>query len=495
MTGSASYARCADTAASARERLDRAAAVASAMEAGQRWMIAALLELWRTSAWIAAGASSAKAWLLAYTGVSDREAHRLERIAGLCHAHPALADAVLSGDLSLRRTEKLAALVTKERAPFLADLLPALLRLNRRTTDDTAFDEALRFWAARVDEHLEPRRDHPHKLVASQRLFGGGEIHADLTPSAFLNVMSAVDAWTQDPDPAGAPHQRTLAERRADALDDLAHFSLTGHDDTCTDPDDTCTDPDDIDPEDEEVWAGDTFDGVHPTDDLDEALDPTHDDADVADEPDEPVEPVDPMVLLRRRLRRAEQHRRRRVRRRVRARSGVVTNVHIDLRTLSGLRDHDDLDDLILRGEGWAVTKQAAERLLCDSALVATLFAGHNQVLDVNDAAEQFSRRQRRALAARDGHCVFPSCQRPPRFCDAHHLQPKDEHGPTRTDNGALLCRFHHRLVHEHGWTLTIDDTGHWTATDRHGTTWTGRPAHIDPRPGTPPDRSPTHQR
>lgn len=482
MTGSASYARCADNAAAARERLDRAAQVASAMESGQRWMIAALLELWPTSAWIAAGATSAKAWLLAYTGVSDWEAIRLERIAGLCHAHPALADAVLTGDLSLRRTEKLAALATKERAPLLADSLPALLRLNACTTDDTAFDEALRYWAARVDEHLEPRRDHPHKLMTTQRLFGGGEIHADLTPSAFLNVMAAVDAWTQDPDPANAPHQRTLAERRADALDDLAHFSLTGHDDACTDLDADA----EAEEEDEEVWAEDTFDGVHPTDDLDEALDLAHDD---------PDELIDPLDVLRRKLRRAELHQRRRRRRRVRPKSGVTANVHIDLRTLSGTRDHDDLDDLILRGEGWTLTKHAAERLLCDSALVATLFAGRNRVLDVNDAAEQFTRRQRRALAARDGHCVFPSCTRPPRFCDAHHLHPKDEHGPTRTDNGALLCRFHHRLVHEHGWTLAIDDTGHWTATDRHDTTFIGRPSRIVPPSASDDGRSPTHQR
>jgi hypothetical protein len=119
-------------------------------------------------------------------------------------------------------------------------------------------------------------------------------------------------------------------------------------------------------------------------------------------------------------------------------------NVHLDLRTLSGARDVDDLDDLVLRGEGWTVTKHAAERLLCDSALVATLFAGRNRVLDANDAAEQFTRRQRRALAARDGHCVFPSCARPPRFCDAHHLHQRAHDGPTRTDNAALL-----RLSHE----------------------------------------------
>ncbi len=473
MTGPASYARCGDASAVARERLDRLSALASSKEQSQRAVIHALLELWPTSAWIAAGASTAKAWLLAYTGVSEREAFRVERIAGLCAIHASLADAVLSGELSLRRTEKIAVAVTKERGPFLSRVLPALLELNRSTSDDGAFDEALRYWTARVDEHLAPRRDHPHKLVASQRLFGGGEIHADLAPSAFLNVMAAVDAWTQEPDPAGAPHQRTLAERRADALDDLAHFSLTGHDDSC----------DRVDPEDEQVWAEDTFDGTQPTDDLDEALD-------LAERSDDL--PLDPLEVLRRRIRRAELHERRRRRRQVRARSGVTANVHIDLRTLSGLREVDDLEDLVLRGEGWAVTKHAAERLLCDSALVATLFAGKTSVLDANDAAEQFSRRQRRALAARDGHCVFPSCTRPPRFCDAHHLHWREDGGPTRTDNGALLCRFHHRLVHEHGWTLTIQED-HWVATDRHGTTWTGRPSRTDAKTGTP-DRSPTHQ-
>src|SRR3546814_14181479 len=65
----------------------------------------------------------------------------------------------------------------------------------------------------------------------SQRLFGGGEIHADLSPSAFLNVATAVDAWTDDPDPTDAPYQRGLGERRADALDDLCRAAL--------DPDDT----------------------------------------------------------------------------------------------------------------------------------------------------------------------------------------------------------------------------------------------------------------
>src|SRR3546814_1846642 len=86
MTGPATYARCADTAAVARDRLDRAAASAAAVEDAQRNLVADLLALWPTTAWIAAGAASAKRWLLAYTHCSEAEAHRLERIAGLCRS-------------------------------------------------------------------------------------------------------------------------------------------------------------------------------------------------------------------------------------------------------------------------------------------------------------------------------------------------------------------------------------------------------------------------
>jgi len=101
MTGSAAYARHADVASAARERLDAAAAALAAVDAVRRSALGALVELWPACAWRAAGATSAKRWLLAYTHCSEQEAHRLERVAGLCHRHPALAEAVLSGTLSL----------------------------------------------------------------------------------------------------------------------------------------------------------------------------------------------------------------------------------------------------------------------------------------------------------------------------------------------------------------------------------------------------------
>jgi len=466
MTGSARLAHDADVASTARARLDAAASSAAAVEAARLVLLRNLLELWPTSAWLAAGATSAKRWLVAYTHCSPEEAHRLERLAGLCHRHPTLATAVLTGIVPLARADRLGAAATPDREPWLADSLPAFLRLAERHPSDDDWSTAVRHWADLVDQERTVRDVPRHSLVLSQRLFGGGEIHGDLSPAAFLNVATALDAWTDDPDPADAPHQRTLTERRADALDDLCRASLhsRGWDEADF----------------EDIAARDPFDGWAPTDDLDERVD-TGDD----------VDDVDELELLRRRLQRAERCERRRARRRTRPRSDVRVNVHVDLRTLAGLRDHTDLDDLILRGDGWRLTRSAAELSLCDASLTAVLFDGPGRVLDANDATERWSTRQRRAIAARDRGCVFPSCGRPPRHCDIHHLHHLALGGPTRTDNGALLCRHHHRLLHR-GWRLEANH-GRWTATDPHGTTWTGRPTeHASPEPASTGPPRPT---
>jgi len=459
MTGPATFACDADAASAARERLDRAAVAAAAAESAQRSLLAEVVAMFPTSAWRAAGATSAKRWLLAYTHCSEPDAHRLERLAGLCHRHPTLAGSVLSGAVTLARADRLAGVANPEREPWLGESLAHLLDLNARGGTDEDWSTIVRHWAGLVDQERAVRQVPRHSLTLTQRLFGGGEIHGDLSPSAFLNVAAGLDAWTDDPDPTDAPYRRTLGERRADALDDLCRAAL--------DPDETrwTSVPDDT-----VEAADDPFDGWAPTDDLDEALDV---DLDLTD-------PDDHLTAVRRRVQRAEACQRRRARRRTRPRSGARVNVHVDLRTLAGLRDLQHLDDLVLRGDGWQVTRTAAELLLCDTTLVATLFDGPGHLLDANDDAERWTPRQRRAIAARDQHCTFPSCTRPPRMCDVHHLHHREHGGPTRTSNGALLCRFHHRLLHEHGWQLTVDD-GRWVATDPHGTTWTGRPRAPDP--------------
>jgi len=58
-----------------------------------------------------------------------------------------------------------------------------------------------------------------------------------------------------------------------------------------------------------------------------------------------------------------------------------------------------------------------------------------------------------RALRARDGGCRFPGCERR-RFVDAHHIRHWARGGATDQDNLLLLCRHHHRLVHEGGYSV-----------------------------------------
>lgn len=480
MTGPARHARDMDVAATSRARLDSVAGVAASLETVQRELVGELIELWPTSAWLAAGARSAKDYLVAYTHLGSGEAFRLARLAERCAAHPVLADVVISGKMSVARAHLLATIATDEREPWLADSLPALLALGcaPAATDDQ-WSTAVRHWAELVDQERSVRRVPAHTLTLSQSLFGGGEIHGSLSPSAFLNVATGIDRWIQDPDPADAPHRRTFGERQADALDDLVHFANTRNAD---DPDDSLawddSGADDIDWD--EITASDVRDGWADTDLLDQQL---------ADDGE-----ADPLDLLRRHLRAVECHRRRRMRRRVKPRSGVTTVVHIDLATLARLTSDEhlapadvDYRDLVLRGEGWELTRHAAERLLCDSSMAAVLFAGRNQVIDANPANPQFTVLQRRAIAARDRHCVFPSCTRVARHCDIHHHHPRETGGPTTVANGVLLCRHHHRLVHEYGWTLHVDpDTERWIAVDAHGHHWTGRPAPPGRR--APPD-------
>jgi hypothetical protein len=87
-----------------------------------------------------------------------------------------------------------------------------------------------------------------------------------------------------------------------------------------------------------------------------------------------------------------------------------------------------------------------------------------SQPLDVGRATRVVSPAQRAALAVRDGGCVFPDCDRPLAWCEAHHLWHWLDGGPTDLWNLALVCRAHHRQVHEGGWHLARGPDGRFTA-------------------------------
>lgn len=79
-------------------------------------------------------------------------------------------------------------------------------------------------------------------------------------------------------------------------------------------------------------------------------------------------------------------------------------------------------------------------------------------VLDVGRKTRTIPPSIRRALAARDSQCRFPGCTS--RRCDAHHIDHWANGGATSVDNLVLLCRRHHRAVHEGGFRLVRNPNG-----------------------------------
>ncbi|MEO6200880.1 MAG: hypothetical protein ABIX44_06935, partial [Cryobacterium sp.] len=82
------------------------------------------------------------------------------------------------------------------------------------------------------------------------------------------------------------------------------------------------------------------------------------------------------------------------------------------------------------------------------------------QVVDVGRDSRLFTYRQKLALAARDGGCLWPDCDRPPSYTEAHHINEwAAQNGLTNIRDGILLCRLHHLLLHNRGWTVTREGT------------------------------------
>jgi Domain of unknown function (DUF222) len=94
---------------------------------------------------------------------------------------------------------------------------------------------------------------------------------------------------------------------------------------------------------------------------------------------------------------------------------------------------------------------ELVHRLACDASVRRVVMAGDSQPLDVGRATSVIPPAIRRALIVRDRRCRFPGCERPHAWCDGHHVLPWTEGGPTALWNLVLLCRRHHRCVHERG--------------------------------------------
>jgi hypothetical protein len=102
---------------------------------------------------------------------------------------------------------------------------------------------------------------------------------------------------------------------------------------------------------------------------------------------------------------------------------------------------------------------ETVRRLSCDGTLVPIRSAANGTPLDIGRKRRTVSTALKRALLARDRQCRFPGCSHS-RFVDAHHVQHWAQGGDTRLDNLMLLCSHHHRLVHEGGFSIFVENDG-----------------------------------
>jgi hypothetical protein len=109
-----------------------------------------------------------------------------------------------------------------------------------------------------------------------------------------------------------------------------------------------------------------------------------------------------------------------------------------------------------IEGRSEPVSIETVERHVCESGILPIVFDHRGQPLRMGRKTRLFTEAQRIALAARDGGCRFPGCDRPPSWTEAHHIDEWiADLGPTDVDNGILLCRHHHLLLHNAGWKIT----------------------------------------
>lgn len=144
--------------------------------------------------------------------------------------------------------------------------------------------------------------------------------------------------------------------------------------------------------------------------------------------------------------------------------------VSTDYETLKGQVERAGTDS-----HGSRVSPDTIRQLACTAGILPVVMGGGSQVLAVGRKRRLFNTGQRVALAHRDGGCAFPGCDRPPGWCESHHIDPWAAGGRTNLNDGVLLCARHHRLIHHTGWQVRLGRDG--------------MPEFIPPRPVDPHQR------
>lgn len=148
----------------------------------------------------------------------------------------------------------------------------------------------------------------------------------------------------------------------------------------------------------------------------------------------------------------------------VRAKGNTMLGVRrADVRLLVTQRDLDKRAGVgFIEGQKATVSIGTVERHACDGGFVPILFTDEGQSLNHGRTHRYHDTRQRTAIAARDGGCLGPDCDRPPSWCEVHHIVEFSQDGVTSVLDGVLLCKYHHLLMHNNGWRIVRKGFEYW---------------------------------
>lgn len=405
--------------------------------------LAAVAALDANGAWVGDGSLTAAAWISRHTALDGPAARRDVRIAKRLRDTPGTRDALAKGTLAPGAAAVIAdgAAVDPEAFSQIEDAIVAAASSSPRAK----IQAALQHWAelVRGDDQLgrDLQRQHERRgLYLAQTLDGTVMLSGTFDPIQGAELMGIIAAYDQhlfhhdnehrdsDTDP------RTPAQRRADALMDLlrAGAGSAARGDTAPRVPGCATSTtivlrgedflEDVVATDSgaAAGAGDTSTGGRS--------------ADVAEQA--PTEPASPPLTPN-----------------VPRGSGL----YLPPRATPPSRTPVPAT---IGGRDQVLTRGLAEFLTCDTVLNSVIVGPHDQPLAMGRTKRTATRAQRGALNVRDKGCVFSCCDRPPHWCDAHHIDHWEHGGTTDVCNLCLLCRAHHRLMHSPGWAVRIDHDG-----------------------------------
>jgi hypothetical protein len=126
--------------------------------------------------------------------------------------------------------------------------------------------------------------------------------------------------------------------------------------------------------------------------------------------------------------------------------------------------------------DGTKVDGATIQRLACDAGYHRVVTQGGSTVLDYGRTRRNIPVNLFNALVVRDRGCRFPGCDRPPNWCEAHHLDHWEHGGHTKLQNLVLACSRHHHILHLPGWHVRLQPDATVEVTTPTGRVLSGAP-------------------